>query len=304
MDDKFYAIEDEVLIDKLKSDFNIGLSDKEVLKRQEKYGLNKLPAKKQDSLLKIFAKGILDPIVIMLIVTIIFSIIIHEYVDALVINFIVLADLILGAYQEWRAEKNALSLQNLIKYNVKCIRNSEEVIVDSSELVIGDIVLLESGDKISADMRVLENSNLQVSEAILTGESTNVYKNHEVLDKNTPLPERRNMVYAGCDVITGRARCIVCATATDTEVGKIAKKVNTIKDEKSPLTIRMEKLSKQITVLIIVVGIMVAIALYTNGVSGTEIFLSVIALSVSAMPEGLPLALTMALSKRILFVKN
>ena len=296
MDDKYYAIKKEDVIKKLDSDFNNGLDSNQVLEKQKKYGLNVLPQKKQDSIFKIFFKQMLDPIVILLFVTIIFSLIIGEYIDALAIDFIVLLDLCLGTFQEWRAEKTALSLQNLIKYKVKVIRNGSEILVDSRELVIGDIVLLESGDKTSADMRILEQNNLQVDESVLTGESINVYKNTDVLLEDAILAERKNMVYAGCNIVTGRARGIVTATGINTEVGKIANQVTSIKEAKSPLAIRMEKLSKQISMLVIVVAIIIAVILMWKDVPGSEIFLSVIALSVSAMPEGLPLALTMALS--------
>ena len=295
MDNKYYALTSDKTLEKLESSLE-GLSDTEVNIRKEKYGLNVLPHKKQDSILKIFFKQILNPIIILLIITIIFSVIIGEYIDAFAIIFIVLLDLCLGTFQEWRAEKNALSLQDLIKYKVKVIRDGIKKEIDSEEIVIGDIVLLESGDKISADMRILEQSNLQVDESVLTGESVNVYKNANVLSEDAILAERKNMVYAGCSIVTGRAKCVVTAIGINTEVGKIANQVTTMEEEKSPLTIRMEKLSKQISMLVIIVAVIIAAILMFKDVPGSEIFLSVIALSVSAMPEGLPLALTMALS--------
>ncbi len=293
---KYYAISKDEVIENLSSDVKNGLSSNEVIVRQKRDGLNVLPHKKSDSIFKIFFKQMLDPIVLLLIVTIIFSFVIKEYVDAIAIIFIVLLDLCLGTFQEWRAEKNALSLQNLIKYKVKVIRDSKELEVDSEELVVGDIVLLESGDKTSADMRLLEQSNLQVDESVLTGESINVYKNCDVIKEDAILAERKNMVYAGCSIVTGRARGIVTDIGINTEVGKIANQVTSIKETKSPLAIRMDKLSKQISMLVVVVAIIIAVILMYKDVPGAEIFLSVIALSVSAMPEGLPLALTMALS--------
>ena len=296
MEKKYYAMEKNEVIKELTSDYNIGLTDEEVSIRLKNYGKNSLPKKKKDSIFKIFFRQMVDPIVLLLIVTVIFSLIVNEIIDALAIVFIILIDLVMGTMQEWRAEKNADSLQSLIKYNVKVIRNSEEKEVDSSELVIGDIVLLESGDKVSADMRLLETFNLQIDESVLTGESVNIYKTDTIQEKNAILAERRNMVYAGSPVVTGRAKAIVTATGTNTEIGKIAETVTSIKETKSPLTIRMEKLSKQISLLVIVVAIIIIIVLYSKNVPGKEIFLSVIALSVSAMPEGLPLALTMALT--------
>lgn len=296
MEKKYYSLKKEDVIKDLNSDYNKGLSEKEVLKRLEKYGYNTLPKKKEDGILKIFFSQMKDPIISLLLVTVIFSLIIHEYVDAIAILFVILVDLLLGTFQEYKASKNAHSLQNLIKYRVKVIRESEEKLVDSEELVIGDIVLLESGDKTSADMRILEQNNLQIDESVLTGESVNVFKSDITLKEDSPLAERKNMVYAGCSVVTGRSRAIVTETGINTEVGKIANQVTSIAETPSPLTIRMDKLSKQISTLIVIVGIVIAIVLILKNVPGKEVFLSVIALSVSAMPEGLPLALTMALT--------
>lgn len=292
---KFYSIDKEEVINELSSSYN-GLSNSEAKKRNEKYGLNVLPKKKKDSIFKIFFNQLIDPIVLLLIVTVVFSFIIGEMIDAIAIIVIIVVDLILGTVQEWRAEKNADSLQSLIKQTVKVIRDSEEVIIDSKELTIGDIILLESGDRITADMRILESFNLQVNESVLTGESNNIFKVDTVQEEDTILAERRNMVFAGSNVITGRARAIVTEIGINTEVGKIAETVTNIEEAPSPLTVRMNKLSKQISALIIVIAIIIAFVLYMKGYGGNDIFLSVVALSVSAMPEGLPLALTMALT--------
>ena len=238
----------------------------------------------------------MDPIVLLLVVTIIFSLIIGEITDAIAIGFIIIVDLFLGAFQEWKAEKNADSLSDIIKVNANVIRDGKEIVIDSHNLVVGDIIILDSGDKISADARIIESHNLTVSESVLTGESINVIKCECNLEENVSLSGMKNMLFAGTTVTTGRAIAIVISTGINTEVGKIADKVANTKDEKSPLTIRMEKFSKQVSMLVIEIGIIISILLFSKGVSGKEIFLSVIALSVSAMPEGLPLALTMALT--------
>ena len=295
MEEKWYSLKAEDVIVKINSTED-GLAEKEATKRLEKYGKNELPKKKRDSVFKIFFRQMLDPIVILLIITIVFSLIINEVIDAIAILFIVLVDLIIGTYQEWRAEKTAESLSNLIKVKCKVLRNGEEIEIDSSDLVIGDIVLLESGNKISADLRILECHNLQVDESILTGESVNIVKTNKTMSENSSLGDRKNMAYAGTSIVTGRAKAIVVATGINTEIGKIAHKVSNTKETKSPLTIRMEKFSKQISMLVVVIAIVIAVVLMYKDVPGSEIFLSVIALSVSAMPEGLPLALTMALT--------
>lgn len=280
---------------KLESSEN-GLSSKEADKRLLINGKNTLPKKKKDGFLKIFFKGMLDPIVLLLVVTVAFSLIIGELTDAIAIGFIIIVDLFLGAIQEWKAEKNADSLSSLIKVNVTVIRDGKEIEIDSSNVVVGDVMVLDSGDKVSADARIIESHNLTVSESVLTGESVNVLKSNDIINENTGLSGMKNMLFAGTTITTGRARAIVTKTGINTEVGKIADKVLNTKDTKSPLTIRMEKFSKQISVLIILIAIIIAFLLKYKGIEGKEIFLSVIALSVSAMPEGLPLALTMALT--------
>ena len=286
---------EEEIMEKLKTNRN-GLKQEEANERLNKYGLNELPKAKKDNIVKIFFSEFNDPIIWLLIVSIVFSFIVGEVVDACAIIFIILIDAIVGTVQEWKASKSAEALQDLIKVQVKVLRDGKEQLIESNQLVIGDIVLLESGNKISADLRVIESKNLTVDESILTGESINVLKTADIIENNYSISDCKNMLFAGTSVITGRGVAVVCETAANTEIGKIADKVTKTDDTKSPLTIRMEKFSKQITVLIIIIAIIIAILLYNNGIELKDIFLSVIALSVSAMPEGLPLALTMALT--------
>ena len=171
------------------------------------------------------------------------------------------------------------------------VRNDTEI-----DTVPGDIVFLESGNHIVADMRIISCSNLQVDESVLTGESVNVYKTSSKLNKDVTLAERFNMLYAGCNLITGRCMAIVCETGINTIVGNIFDTVAKMKEEKSPLTNRIDKLSKQISIMIVIISIIIAIILKLKGLEGAEIFMAVVALTVSAMPEGLPLALTRALT--------
>lgn len=273
-----------------------GLSSSKVNERLEKYGQNVLPKQKHDNVFEILFRELKNPIVLILIITIIFCLIVNEYVDAIAITFIVLVDLILGTYQEWNALKNADALSNMIKVNARVVRNGREMIVPSEELVPGDLVLLESGDKISADMRLVKCLNFQVDESVLTGESVAVLKDVEAIKDEIILSDRKNMLYAGTSVVTGRATAIVVDTGINTEIGKIANTVTETEEEKSPLTIRIEKFSKQISVLVLIIAVIIAIALYFKNYEFKSIFILVISLSVSAMPEGLPLALTMALT--------
>lgn len=273
-----------------------GLDNKEAESRLDTYGKNELPKKKKKTIVSIFFGELYNPIEILLLVTLFLSLIAREYIDCIALLIIILVDVLMGTYQEWKALKDAESLINMIKSTTNVIRNGKEYEIESSMLVPGDIIVLESGAKISADCRIIECHNFQVDESTLTGESTAIFKNNEQLKDKTPLAERTNSIFAGTSVVTGRAKAVVVRTGTNMEIGKIATKVTETEEEKSPLTIRMEKFSKQISEIIIVVAFITAMVLLYKGYKGTEIFLCVIALSVSAMPEGLPLALTMALT--------
>ena len=292
---KYYDIEKEKVLKELNTRKN-GLTNDEVEANLDKYGKNELPKQKQDSALKIFFSQFKDPMELILCLTVVLSFITGEIVDAIALIVIILVDVFIGTYEEWKARKDAQALINMIKVNTTVIRDGKTKEIDSSYVVVGDIISLESSMKISADARIIECHNFQTDEAALTGESIANTKTVDVIDENTPLADRTNMVYAGTTVVTGRALAVVTATGTQTEIGKIADKVTNTKEEKSPLTIRTEKFSKQISVVIVVIAIIVAFVLKAKNFPLSEIFLSVIALSVSAMPEGLALAQTMALT--------
>ena len=279
------------ILEDFKTSMN-GLTTKEATKRLEKYGYNELPKEEAKPLYKVFLGSFKDPIIYVLIVCAILSFIVGETLDGLAIIFIIMVDAIVSTIQEYKANKNSEALKNLIKVNSKVIRDGKQCEIDSSFVVPGEILILESGSKISADARIIESNNLTVDESILTGESIAVNKSSEISQKDLT----RCSLYAGCSVLTGRALAVVSSTGINTEVGKIAQKVTTTEESLSPLTIRMEKFSKQITLIIVVIAIIIAIILFNKDYEPLEIFLAVVALSVSAMPEGLPLALTMALT--------
>lgn len=163
MEKKWYSLDKNFVLSEVSSNYN-GISSEDARKRIIKYGKNELPSKKKDSFIKLFFKGILDPIVIVLLITIIFSFIINEKIDAYAIMFIMVIDLFIGAIQEWSANKTADSLSRLIRVNNKVIRDSKEISILSTDVTVGDIMLLESGDKVSCDARILECSNLQIDE--------------------------------------------------------------------------------------------------------------------------------------------
>ena len=274
-----------------------GLTDEAAVEKQKIYGKNELPKKKKDNTLKIFLNEFKNPIILLLLVAIISSFIIGEVIDSIAILFIILVDAIMSTYQEIKANSTAEALDHLVASKSKAIRNGKIITVDTSELTLGDIVILESGDRIGADMRIIESHNLMVDESVLTGESIQVAKNSEIIKKeNINITEQTNMLFSGTSIVTGRVKGIVTSIGINTEIGKIADSINNTQKEKSPLTIRVEKLSKQISILFSSIAIIITILLIIKGFPYNEIFLSVIALAVSSMPEGLPLALTMALT--------
>lgn len=274
-----------------------GLSTKEVSKRLEKYGKNILPIKERNSVFKIFLGEFKDPIILLLIVAIIASIFVGEVFDAVAIFFIIMIDALVGTFEENKANKTMDSIVRLVSYTSTVLRDGKKYSIISEDLVVGDIVLLESGEKISADLRIIESYNLLVDESILTGESIQVEKNAKTLRReNLPLTEQSNMLFSGTTIVKGRCVAVVVGVGTNTQIGQIADTINNTEDEKSPLTLRIETLSKQISLLVLLIAIVITFLLIYKKVAYSEIFLSVVALSVSAMPEGLPLALTMALS--------
>lgn len=292
----FYFMSIEEIFQFFRVDRN-GLSIKDANKRIQKYGLNILPKKEKDSLLLIFLKELLDPIVLLLLVSILASLLVGEIVDAIAILVIILVDLILGTYEQNKANTTIEALSKLVPEMCKVMRDGKILSIPSEQLTLGDIVLLESGDKICADLRLIETHNLTLDESILTGESLPVEKNSKrIYEKDIAITSQKNMVFAGTSVVTGRAKAVVTSIGVQSEIGKIATTIHETKEEKSPLTIRIEIFSKQITFAILFLTIILAFLLYVKGFQVNEILVSVIALAVSAMPEGLPLALTMALT--------
>lgn len=273
-----------------------GLSTNEVYSRQKEFGLNKLPSRKKPSFFIIFLRQFLSPLIYILIFAGIISIFLNEWVDAGFIFGVIFLNSILGSWQENKAEKNATNLQNLLKISAYVRRNGFEKTINAEELVIGDIVFLESGVKVPADIRLFESKNLQIDQSFLTGESELVDKNYEKLKKDISINLRSNMVFAGSSVISGRAWGVVVETGLKTEVGKIAGIVMSAQKIKPPLIIRMEIFNKKLSFFILFFCLLLAVIAISKGTDFKEAFFLVVALAVSAIPEGLPVALTVALS--------
>lgn len=295
MDTKWHALSDTDVLEKLDTSRN-GITENEALKRLQSYGKNVLPQEKKNTIFHILIGQFQNPIILILCITIVFCLLIHEELDALLIGIVILLNTVLGTFQEYKAGKSAESLKQLIQVKAKVLRNGKEMIIPSEEIVPGDIVFVESGTRISADMRLLAETNITIDESTLTGESVAASKENIALEEDISLSERKNMLYAGTSVLTGRGKGIVVGTAQNTEIGKIAGSIFTQKETKSPLMIRMEKFTKQIGIIVGLIAIFLCILLYFRGYPVKDIFFSVVALCVSAIPEGLPVALLLALS--------
>ena len=295
MNSNWHSLSGEDIIHNLNSNKN-GLSSKEIEERHEQYGKNVLPKGKEPSLLHVFISQFKSPMIIILIIAGTISAMIGEYKDGVFIAIVLLLNAILGTYQEYSAIKSASSIQKLLKINAKTLRDDKKIELDSEELVPGDIVVLESGDKVPADIRLLEAYNLQLDEAFLTGESEGVIKNTDIAHIDALITDRTNMCYASSTVSSGRGVGIVVATGTNTQIGTIAEDLNDTKESKSPLTIRMERFTKQIMYLVFAFAVFTSVLMIMKNYPGKEVFLLVVAMCISAIPESLPIAQTVVLS--------
>lgn len=273
-----------------------GLKQEEVNKRLEFYGENKLPEGKKVTVLQIISHQLLNPLIFILVAAAVASVAIGEAKDAIFIFLVIFINSALGTYQEFNAERSASSLHKLMRIKARVRRDSKETEVPAEELVPGDIVLLESGMKVPADMRLFEATSLEIDESFLTGESIAAKKQIAVLQQNLGVAEMTNMAFAGATVLKGRGLGVVVCTGIDTQVGKISQDVTESASAKPPLVQRMEKFIKQISIFIIVLSVILAVVLRMQGMDITAIFFFVVALAVSTIPEGLPVALTVALS--------
>jgi len=284
----------EEIFKKLNTSEN-GLSQQQADEKLKTLGKNVFPKNKQKSLFKVFLSQFKNTIVIILLLATACSLIIGEYVNAIFIGLVVAINSIIGTIQEYSAEKSAEKLQNMIKVNVSVLRNGVKYVIDAENIVEGDIVYLESGSKVPADIRLISASDLSVDESILTGESVAVQKTDEIISESNK-HFSKNIVYAGTIVSSGRAVGVVIGTGLNTELGKIANKTINMQNESSPLVLRINKFSKQISIIFLIMILVLSFILYLKGNNVYDIFFSVVALTVSAMPEGLSTGMTISLS--------
>ncbi len=290
----------------LGSNDKTGLSSEEVVLRQKEYGHNKLPEEKPLNKVQIFLRQFKSPLMYILVVAGIITTFLKEYPDSIVIFSIALINALIGFFQENKTSEILTALKKLVKVKSSVIRESEEKRIFQEGLVPGDIFILRPGDKIPADGRIVKSYSLQVNESALTGEWLPARKNEELLSKDTPLADRNNMVYMGTVVQEGKARVVVVATGLKTEIGKVASIVKRTKDEKTPYQEKIENFGKLITIVILLASVLILLAGAIVGENIADIFFMVVAIAVAAIPEGLPIAVTLvfAFSVRELLKKK
>lgn len=274
-----------------------GLTSSEASRRLVEVGHNQLNAAKKISPWRIFLDQFTDFMVLVLIGAAIVSGLLGEKEDALTIIAIIVLNAILGFFQEYRAEKSLEALKELTSPLAHVRRDGRVQRIPAKELVPGDIIILESGDRVAADGRVIEAINLEVNEATLTGESMAVTKIKEPLHESNPvLGDQRNMVFAGTVVTSGRGKAVVSATGMKTEIGKIAGMISQAEDEATPLQKRLEQLGQWLVVLCLGVCALVGTLGVLRGEPPRQMFLAAVSLAVAAIPEGLPAIVTIALA--------
>jgi magnesium-transporting ATPase (P-type) len=291
----WHAMSKEEALEQLRATTN-GLTETEVESRQRRFGKNTLPAKEPPTLAAILLHQFLSPLIYILLAAAAVAIALRDFTDAGFILAVVLLNAGLGTFQEWRAEQSAAGLQKLLKVIARVRRDGVERQIEADELAPGDIVLLESGNRVPADLRLLEANNLSVDESFLTGESLAVEKKTEALAADIPVSERRNLAFAGSTVMSGRGKGVIIATGLRTEVGKIAETVTAAETTKPPLVVRMEQFARQISFVVLGACALLAVVALSKGMPWLDVFFLAVALAVSAIPEGLPVAMTVALS--------
>ena len=293
---KFFSMPHEEVLNEFNTSYK-GLSEKQVKENLEKYGLNQLTEKQKQTFLQVFLSQFKDFLVIILIIAAIVSAITGNLESTLVIFAVIILNAILGTVQHFKAEQSLDSLKALSAPSAKVYRNGQKIEIPSKELVPGDILILEAGDMISADGRVIENYSLQVNESSLTGESESVNKFVDVIKKEEiALGDQKNMVFSGSLVTYGRALVVVTSTGMNTEIGKIAHLMEETQEKETPLQVSLDDFSKKLAMgILIVCALVFGISLY-RGTPILDSLMFAVALAVAAIPEALSSIVTIVLA--------
>lgn len=268
----------------------------EAQKRQTKYGLNKLPEEKPLSQIKIFFSQFNSALIYILIIAGVLSFLLHEYVDSIVIAVAIIINVSIGFIQESKANNAIAKLKKLVEYKAFVIRDGQEFYIDSSQLTLGDIILIKSGNRIPADARLLEANDLQINESSLTGESLPTKKQTEKILAGASLGDRTNMVFASTVVVSGLGKAMVTAIGGKTEIGQIAELVKQTEEEKTPLQLRLDKFSRQLGLLFVIICLLIIFAGLLQKREIFEVIETAVAVGVASIPEGLTVAVTFILA--------
>jgi len=273
-----------------------GLSSEEVRRRQSKYGLNAIPKKKQKTPLELFLQQFTQPLVVILLIATVITALLQEWVDSSVIFGVVFVNAVIGFIQESKALKAIEALAKSVASEATVIRDGEKRRIPSAELTIGDVVLLQSGDKVPADLRLVQVRELQVDESSLTGESVPVIKQTDALDADTVLGDRSNMAYSSTLVTYGTGVGVVVAIGRNTEIGKINEMIAEADVLETPLTQSIARFSKVLLYVILSLAALTFVVGLVRGERWVDMFMAAVALAVAAIPEGLPAAVTITLA--------
>src|SRR6056297_468047 len=280
----------------LEADLKSGLRSEKVKNKIKEFGKNKLPNKKALSKTKIFLNQFKSPLVYILLVAGVITIFLHEYTDAIVLSTVVLVNTLVGFIQENKASQALAELGKIVKYEATVIRDGHKKQIPSDKIVPGDILLLEPGDKVTANGRIIESENLKINEMALTGEWLPAKKERGTVKEDTIVGDRTNMVFTGTIVEDGNAKILVTETGLDTEIGKITKVVETTPDEKTPLQKKLLRFSHIVGALIGIASFLIFLEGIFTGKGFIEMFTTSVAIAVAAVPEGLPIAMTIILA--------
>lgn len=293
----FYKMSASETLSHFKVDKALGLSLKEVTSLQETYGENTLTKKSAPTNWKIFIRQLKSVIVFLLLSAALVSSFLGQWIEATSIFTVLVINTLIGFITEYKAVSSMESLRLIGRTTTNVLRDGFLTSVSADKLVPGDIVILEAGDMVTADMRIIECSKLSVDESILTGESVAVEKKEEALSEDAILAERNNMLFKGTFLTRGTAKALVVATAMQTEIGKITKITQEASEESTPLEERLDKLGQQLVWISLLIGVIVALSGLISGKPLLLMFKTAVALAISTIPEGLPIVATMALAK-------
>jgi magnesium-transporting ATPase (P-type) len=292
----WHLLEINDVLQKLKVDFKAGLSADEVKRRQAEFGLNQMTARRGTPAWLKFLQQFNQALVYILLAATVVSALLGEWVDAAVIFGVVFINAVVGFVQESKAERAIEALANMVRTEATVRREGRKQRVPSAELVPGDVVLLQSGDSVPADLRLVQVRNLQVEEAALTGESVPVEKRTDALPADTVLGDRKNLAFAGTLVTYGQAEGVVVATGDLTEMGRIATMIHEAVDLSTPLTRKIAEFSRLLLYVILGLATLTFLVGVLRGESAADMFMAAVALAVGAIPEGLPAAVTITLA--------